>query len=151
MVLTVSCFKPWYVKLTGIPFLILPYNKVSSFMCHYKCSPPHQRVTGLVNNWPPLWSSGQSSWLQIQRSWFGSRRYQILWEVVGLERGPLNLVSTTGQLLEWKNSGSGLESREYDRRGYTALCCLVHTLLAFLLYLPRLPARAFIKLFLITN
>jgi hypothetical protein len=35
---------------------------------------------------PPLWSSGQSSWLQIQRSGFDSRRYQIFWEVVGLER-----------------------------------------------------------------
>jgi hypothetical protein len=32
-----------------------------------------------------LWSSGQSSWLQIERSGFDSRRYQIL---VGLERGP---------------------------------------------------------------
>jgi hypothetical protein len=30
---------------------------------------------------------GQSSWLQIQRSRFDSRRYQILWEVVFLERG----------------------------------------------------------------
>jgi hypothetical protein len=40
--------------------------------------------------WPPLWSSGQSSWLQIQRPRFDSRRCHILWEVVGLERGPLN-------------------------------------------------------------
>jgi hypothetical protein len=32
--------------------------------------------------WPPLWSSGQSSWLQIQRSEFDPRRYQIFWEVV---------------------------------------------------------------------
>jgi hypothetical protein len=31
---------------------------------------------------PPLWSSGQSSWLQIQRSGLDSRRYQIFWEVV---------------------------------------------------------------------
>jgi hypothetical protein len=42
---------------------------------------------------PPLWSSGQSSWLQIQRPWFESHRYQIFWEVVGLERGPLSLAS----------------------------------------------------------
>jgi hypothetical protein len=35
---------------------------------------------------------------------------------VGLERGPLSLVSTTEQLLERKSSGSGLEIREYDRR-----------------------------------
>jgi hypothetical protein len=44
---------------------------------------------------PPLWSSGQSSWLQIQRSGFDSGRYQIFWELVDLERGPINLVRTT--------------------------------------------------------
>jgi hypothetical protein len=41
---------------------------------------------------PPLWSSGQSSWLQIQ----------IFWEVVGLERGPLSLVKIIEELLERK-------------------------------------------------
>jgi hypothetical protein len=61
----------------------------------------------------PLWSSGQSSWLHIQRSGFVSRRYQIFWKVVGLERGPLSLVSTTEELLEIKSNGSGLEIREY--------------------------------------
>jgi hypothetical protein len=66
--------------------------------------------------WPPLWSSGQSSWLQIQRSGFDSRRYQIFWEVVGLERGPLNLVSTTEELLGRKKSGSGQENRDYSCR-----------------------------------
>jgi hypothetical protein len=40
---------------------------------------------------PPLGSSGQGSWPQIQRSGFDSRRYQIFREVVGLERGPLSL------------------------------------------------------------
>jgi hypothetical protein len=35
---------------------------------------------------------------------------------VGLKRGPLSLVSTIEELLEGKNSGSGLESREYGRR-----------------------------------
>jgi hypothetical protein len=70
---------------------------------------------------PPLWSSGQSSCLQIQRSGFDSRRYQIFCEVVGLERGPLSLVSTIEELLERKSSGSGLESRDYDRRGSAAL------------------------------
>jgi hypothetical protein len=34
----------------------------------------------------------------------------------GSGRGPLNLVSTTEELLERKSSGSGLENREYDRR-----------------------------------
>jgi hypothetical protein len=64
----------------------------------------------------PLWSSGQSSWQQIQRSGYDSRRYQIFWEIVSLERGPLSLVSTTEELLGRKNSGSGLEIREYGSR-----------------------------------
>jgi hypothetical protein len=55
---------------------------------------------------PPLWSSGPSSCLQIQRSGFDSRRYQILRELVGLERSPLSLVSTTEELLGRKSSGS---------------------------------------------
>jgi hypothetical protein len=38
---------------------------------------------------------------------FDSRRYQMFWEVVGLERGPLSLVSITEELLERKSSGSG--------------------------------------------
>jgi hypothetical protein len=66
--------------------------------------------------WPPLWSSGQSTWLQIQSSGFDFRHYQNFWEVVGLERGSLSLVSTTEELLERKSSGSGLESREYGHR-----------------------------------
>jgi hypothetical protein len=70
---------------------------------------------------PPLWSSGQSSWLQIQRSGFDSQPYQIFCEVVGLERGPLRLVSTTEELLERKISGSGLENRDYGLRGSAAL------------------------------
>jgi hypothetical protein len=35
---------------------------------------------------------------------------------VGLEQGPLSLVSTIEELLERKNSGSGLENRDYGRR-----------------------------------
>jgi hypothetical protein len=65
---------------------------------------------------PPPWSSGQSVWLLVQRSGFDSWRYQIFWEVVGLERGPISLVSTTEDLLGRKSSGSGLEIREYGRR-----------------------------------
>jgi hypothetical protein len=40
--------------------------------------------------------------------------------LVGLERGPLSLVSTIEELLG-RNSCSGLESREYGRRGSAAL------------------------------
>jgi hypothetical protein len=36
--------------------------------------------------------------------------------VLGLERGPLSLMSTIEELLERKSSGSGLEIREYGRR-----------------------------------
>jgi hypothetical protein len=35
--------------------------------------------------------------------------------VVGLERGPLSLVSTTEELLDKKSGGSCLENREYGR------------------------------------
>jgi hypothetical protein len=59
---------------------------------------------------------GQSSWLQIQRCGFVPRRYQIFWEV-GLERGPLSLVSTIEELLERKSSGSGLGNRDYSCGG----------------------------------
>jgi hypothetical protein len=51
---------------------------------------------------PPLSSSGQSSWLQIQSPGFDSRRYHIFWEVVGLERGPLSLLRISEELLEWQ-------------------------------------------------
>jgi hypothetical protein len=63
----------------------------------------------------------QSSWLQIQSSELDSRRYQIFWEVVRLERGPLSLVSTIEELLGRKSSGSGLAIWEYGRRGSSAL------------------------------
>jgi hypothetical protein len=61
----------------------------------------------------------QCSWVPGYRSrgpGFDSRRYQIFWEVVSLERGPLSLVSTIEELLGRKSSGSGLETRDYDRR-----------------------------------
>jgi hypothetical protein len=47
---------------------------------------------------------------------FDSWRYQIFWEVVGLERGPLSLVSPIEELLGRKSSGFCLEIREYGRR-----------------------------------
>jgi hypothetical protein len=65
---------------------------------------------------PPVWSSGQSSWIQIRRSEFDSWSYQIFWVVVGLERGPLSLMSTTEELLGRKSSCSGPENLEYSRR-----------------------------------
>jgi hypothetical protein len=40
---------------------------------------------------------------------------------VGLEQGPFSLVSTTEELLGRKRNVSGLENREYGRRGSAAL------------------------------
>jgi hypothetical protein len=54
-----------------------------------------------------------SFWLQIQRSGFDSRHYQIFWELLGQERGPLSLVSTIEELLERKSSGSCPENLDY--------------------------------------
>jgi hypothetical protein len=38
---------------------------------------------------------------------FDSGQYQIFWEIVGLERGPLSLVSINEELPEWRSNGSG--------------------------------------------
>jgi hypothetical protein len=77
-------------------------TKVSHVVWHHSCSVSWfwslQHLFHAMNQFrnlsdiiqPPLWSSGQSFWLQIQRSGFDSRRYQIFWEVVGLEQGPLS-------------------------------------------------------------
>jgi hypothetical protein len=46
---------------------------------------------------------------------FDPRRYQIIWEVVDLERGPLSLMSTIEELLGRNSSGSGLENQENGR------------------------------------
>jgi hypothetical protein len=75
---------------------------VTSQICYAAiCFPSRYLDTG-----PPLWASGQSSLLQIKRSGFDSRQYQIFWEVVGQERGPLSLESTTEEL-------QGSESSEH--------------------------------------
>jgi hypothetical protein len=70
----------------------------------------------LCQSRPPLWSSHQSSWLQIERSGFDFWHYHIFWEVVGLVRDPFSLVSTIEELYGRNSSGSCLESREYGRR-----------------------------------
>jgi hypothetical protein len=72
---------------------------------------------------PPLWSRGQSSYLQIQRTRFDSRRYQISCELVGLERDPLSLMSTSEELLGRKSSGSGLENQENGCRNPSRWPC----------------------------
>jgi hypothetical protein len=60
---------------------------------------------------------------------FDSRRCQIFWDVVGLERGPLSLVKITEELHERKSSGSGLENR--DQRPWESIALIMrHPLVA---------------------
>jgi hypothetical protein len=59
--------------------------------------------TVIMFDGPPLWSIGQSSWLQVRKPGFDSRHHQKK-KLVGLERGPLSLVSTTEELLDRKVS-----------------------------------------------
>jgi hypothetical protein len=70
------------------------------------------RLCGLVVRVPGYRSRGPG---------FYSQRYQIFWAVVGLEQGPLSLVSTIEELLERKSSISDPENRDYDRWRSTAL------------------------------
>jgi hypothetical protein len=100
------------IKHLGLLFNNVAYSKCEAMRGLF------QRVLTQTDRimWQPPWSNGQSSWLQIRRSRFDSQRYQIIWEVMGLERDPLSLVSTTEELLERKSSGSGLENRKYGRK-----------------------------------
>jgi hypothetical protein len=82
------------------------YENGISIYAYFGHNEPFCNLIALCFRGPLLWSSGQSSWLQIRRPGFDSRRYQIFWEVVGLERGPLSLVSTTDELLDRKVAAS---------------------------------------------
>jgi hypothetical protein len=66
-------------------------------------------------NWPPLWSSGQSSWLQNRRPRFDSWHYQ------KEKNSGSGTGSTQPREYNWgatseKSSGSGLENWEHGRR-----------------------------------
>jgi hypothetical protein len=94
----------WFSDLKSITFLT---NKDGSvpikiLKCILKSSRDSNRLCGLVVRVPGYRSRGTV---------FDFRRHQIIWEVVGLERGQLSLVRVT-ELSEWKSSGSGLENRD---------------------------------------
>jgi hypothetical protein len=78
------------------------------FQCQIntKHTSKRDRLCGLVVRVPGYRSRGFG---------FHSRRYQIFWEVVGLERGPLSLVRIIEELFEWKSRGSGQANRINDR------------------------------------
>jgi hypothetical protein len=58
------------------------------------------------------WSSGQSFWLQIQRPLVRFPALPDFLRCRASGTGPLSLMRTIEELLEWKISGSGLENRD---------------------------------------
>jgi hypothetical protein len=82
----------------------VPKGMSQNITCINTCMPEiTDRVCGLVVRVPGYRSRGPGS-------------IKFFWLLVGLERGPLSLVSTTKELLGRNSSGSGLESREYGHR-----------------------------------
>jgi hypothetical protein len=87
----------------GASYLDVSFSYMQTFCSELISSPfvePDISIA-LVSEIPPLWSSDQSSWIQIRRPGFDSRHYQKK-KVMGLERGPISLVSTTEELLDRK-------------------------------------------------
>jgi hypothetical protein len=76
------------------------------------CSVTKNRLCGLVVRVPGYRSIGPG---------FDSWRYQIFWEVVGLERDPLSLLVIFEELLEWKRCGSGSRKPRLRPWGSVAL------------------------------
>jgi hypothetical protein len=68
----------------------------------------------LLHQWPSLWSSGQSSWLQIRRPRFDSRHYQK--KSSGSGTGSTQTREYNWGATWYKSSGSCLENREYGHR-----------------------------------
>jgi hypothetical protein len=62
------------VSCSGFYFYLCFNKKFCDFLC---------LVSTICKNGPPLLSSGQRSWLKIQRSGFDSRRYQIFFSEKG--------------------------------------------------------------------
>jgi hypothetical protein len=92
---------------------------------HIRCEVHREDAAKFVQygnvSWPPLWSSGQSSWLQIRRPGFDSRHYQIFWKKKSKTSSGSGTGSTQPREYNWgatwyKSGGSGLENREYGRR-----------------------------------
>jgi hypothetical protein len=65
---------------------------------------------------------------------------------VGLERGPLSLVSTTEELLGRKNSDSGLETREYGLHIVYSILALINTAKVRQLLRPRTVAHGLTRI-----
>jgi hypothetical protein len=93
------------VKLHGLLTLALDGSEVSPSLREEEILLHITVLCGLVVGVPGYRSGGLG---------FDPRALQREKKVVGLERGPLSLVSTTEELLGRNSSGSGLESRKYS-------------------------------------
>jgi hypothetical protein len=89
--------------LQSIPDLKIFRTASTSAKFHLKLLIYNNKPCGLMVRIPPYISWGPG---------VDSRHYQIFLVVVGLERGPLSLVSTSDELLGRNSSDSGLEIRE---------------------------------------
>jgi hypothetical protein len=69
---------PWLESASELQLHKLEKTSEAGYVAIHSALKPLQRFKILlVFSGPPLWSSGQSSWLQIQRSGFDSRRYHV--------------------------------------------------------------------------
>jgi hypothetical protein len=89
-------------------YLLWHWNLLTQFsgVVFRECFEYTDRLCGLVVRVPGYRSRGPGSI---------SSAAKFFWEVMGLERGPLSLVSTTEELLGRNSTGSCLETLEYGR------------------------------------
>jgi hypothetical protein len=112
------------VYMVKLKFLTLPGLKIwplgsldrSQLYCKQSHTSQIAFCSHLRKTRQPFWSSGQSCWVQIWKSGFHSRLYQIFWKVVGLERVySASWVQLKSYLKEKVENGG------YVRRGLAAL------------------------------
>jgi hypothetical protein len=108
MRMNLNLIAKFYLNESDIKLVTFPVDLQTNFRNRYEwygCPKIEMLITFKIQVYmairPPLWSSGQSSWLQIRRPGFDSRHCQKK-QIVGLEQGPLSLVSTTEELLDSK-------------------------------------------------
>jgi hypothetical protein len=115
------CRKIALLFVLGLPLRREDGSVICSAICQWSVSRRTYNHKLLSHLRSRLWSSGQSCGYRSRGpdSIPGTTRF--FWEVVGLERGPLSLVTTTEELLGWKISVSGLENRNYCPRRHTSI------------------------------
>ena len=101
-----SCI--WLVVLQELTFLYI----IKTFQPFGRCTSFFRRIHHFTIPWPPLWSSGQSFWLQIQRS-----RVRFLALPDFMSSSGSGTGSTQPREVNWgatwiKSSGSGSENRD---------------------------------------